>query len=110
MGAVTIDLYDQHSPCGAVHIRNKTAVAVRPARASLALAYARTDLSWTGPLPRSITVGTDTIQVDFYGVNGSLAFESIPNQTQAPSLQNFEVTADATFAHGWKSVPATVVP
>ena len=34
--AVTIDLYDKHSPCGAIHIRNKTAVANRLAVGTLA--------------------------------------------------------------------------
>ena len=37
LGAVTIDLYDAHSPCGAVHIRNKSAVGARLAPTAWAL-------------------------------------------------------------------------
>jgi len=39
---VGIDLYDAGSPCGNVHIRNKTAVGERMALAAEALAYSST--------------------------------------------------------------------
>jgi hypothetical protein len=37
--AIITDLADPHSQCGSVHIRNKTAVGERTAKAALAIAY-----------------------------------------------------------------------
>eukprot|EP00755_Sulcionema_specki_P002628 Sspe_Gene.118943::Locus_113563_Transcript_1_1_Confidence_1.000_Length_1260::g.118943::m.118943/K05970/SIAE; sialate O-acetylesterase len=48
--AVLVDLLDRTSPCGAVHIRNKTTVGARMARSALALGYGR-EVGWTGPVP-----------------------------------------------------------
>ena len=46
---VGLDLYDATSPCANVHIRNKTAVGERMARAALAVTYQR-NLTYTGPV------------------------------------------------------------
>lgn len=46
---VGLDLYDATSPCANVHIRNKTAVGERMARAALAVTYRR-NLTYTGPV------------------------------------------------------------
>jgi len=105
--AVATDLLDQHSPCGSVHPRNKSAVARRAAKASLAMAYGRSD-PWTGPLPLAIAATKQVLTIDFTGVFGELAFEAVPGQTEAASMQNFEVTSDTTSRNGWSFVSAHV--
>jgi hypothetical protein len=107
------DLSDPHSPCGNVHIRNKTAVGNRMAIAARALAY-NESIPYTGPLVKAITA------VDFANLanltTGSAAaisvtfdtavqFETIAQTTAG--LTNFEVTSDPTLIGGWK--PATAV-
>lgn len=97
-------MLDPDSPCGNVHIRNKTAVGTRMALASRAIAY-NASVAHTGPLVRAITIasgsmGTPTITVEFtVGVH----LASI-NQTREGDT-NFEVTYDPTLVNGW--IPAT---
>jgi sialate O-acetylesterase len=108
--AVAMDLYDEDSPCGAVHIRNKTAVAQRAAKASLALAYGKTQSHWTGPQPKKAAVDKSGLTIDFDLVNGDLAFEAVPGQSIA-GYQNFEVTHQDNFTtSAWTKIPAQVVP
>merc|ERR1719183_2618315 len=91
--AVATDLYDKNSPCGAVHIRNKTAVAQRAAKASLALSFGKTQSHWTGPQPKTLTVDASGLTIDYDNVNGELAFEAVPGHSKA-GYQNFEATYD----------------
>ena len=55
---VGIDLSDPGSPCGNVHIRNKTAVGERMALAARALAYDEPDVHYTGPVASNFTLQT----------------------------------------------------
>jgi len=105
---VTTDLFDATSPCGSVHIRNKSAVGRRAALASLASTYGRTERFWTGPIPDKVTKSNASITVDFSSVNGELAFEPVPSQTKVKSLQGFEATANEDPSKGWTFVPAKV--
>jgi len=85
--AVTVDLYDAHSPCGAVHTRHKnetgrrarrfsphpilTPLPPRPtftsphlrraALASLAVAYGRAGVAWEGPRPAAISASAEAV-------------------------------------------------
>jgi hypothetical protein len=51
-----VDLYDAGSPCGSVHIRNKTMVGERLAAAALALGYNKTTTLWNGPVPKTFAL------------------------------------------------------
>ena len=53
--SVGTDLSDPDSPCGAVHIRNKTAIGDRTARCALTLSYNKSIAS-SGPLVKKVSV------------------------------------------------------
>ena len=85
--AVTIgtDLSDPTSPCGNVHIRNKTAVGQRMARAARALAYSES-VAYRGPVVERASIdAANTIRISFDTV---LEYVSI-KQTSTES--SFEV-------------------
>jgi len=121
--SVGTDLYDETSPCGSVHIRNKTAVGSRLARGSLVAAYGRTNLTWSGPVPAardpvSVVSGNDagTLNVKFEGGPGPFTFLAVHNMT-SPNADhgNFEVTAQVrptnitTRWGGWQAVKSAKV-
>ena len=87
---VGLDLYDATSPCANVHIRNKTAVGERMARAALAVTYNH-NVSYTGPVATSFAVGGGGIKIGFSGATSPLKFLSIPSQTVDGHAQGFEV-------------------
>ena len=92
--AVTVDLYDGSSPCGAVHTRHKNETGLRAAAASLAAAYGRADVAWEGPRPTTFTAAAGAVTIAFKAA-GALAFTNVSTQTTVKHDQNFEVTADA---------------
>jgi len=105
-----IDLFDAGSPCGSVHIRNKTMVGERLAAAALAIGYNQT-VSWNGPVPVSFTSNGSAVTISYVTSNGSpaqsLSFASLwwNNQTTDPSSQNFEVLVGNG---SWVDAAATV--
>lgn len=105
--AITIDLYDRHSPCGAVHIRNKTSVGKRIARASLALAYDH-NITWTGPNPQTFMITeaskSSFLLIGFESTGGSLEFRNVSTQTSEPQQYNIEITSDKNLLTKW--IPA----
>eukprot|EP01052_Picozoa_sp_SAG31_P012287 SAG31_NODE_715_length_12634_cov_5.289190_11_plen_272_part_00 len=116
---VGIDLSDPGSPCGNVHIRNKTAVGERMALAARALAYGDRTVKYTGPVAKafkvspatSATAGSITVE---YGDSATLPlqFRTIA-QTTAPTLQGFDLLYRSEHSENssWVSSPmATVVP
>lgn len=115
-----IDLFDQTSPCGAVHIRNKTTVGERLARAALALDYNMSDVTWAGPVPAAITRQGAEITVSYASSDpgsNDLGLEFVTldwnNQTAATAAhwQNFEVLLNSSTGSGtggWTRVQAAV--
>ena len=100
---VGIDLSDPGSPCGCVHIRNKTAVGERMALAARALAYGES-IHYTGPVASAITIAGSQLFVSFSGAALPLSFRTIA-QTTLPDQQGVEVLlANDT----WRPVPAKV--
>ena len=100
---VGIDLSDPGSPCGCVHIRNKTAVGERMALAARALAYGE-NIHYTGPVASAITIAGSQLVVSFSGAALPLSFRSIA-QTTLHDQQGVEVLlANDTWSH----VPAKV--
>jgi hypothetical protein len=104
---VGIDLSDPGSPCGNVHIRNKTAVAERMALVARAIAYGH-DVRHTGPVAQTLTALSDhgdgdadgdgegaAIEVAFSGGTPPLAFRTIAQTTNATD-QGFELLYPAT--------------
>lgn len=106
--SVAIDLYDKKSPCGAVHIRNKTAVGNRMARASLALAYGH-DITWSGPIAHTfkITETSESLLIGFTGTSGTLTFRNVTGQT-TQHTKNIQITSDTALLNGWKNGEAFV--
>ena len=110
--SVSTDLYDAGSPCGAVHIRNKTAVGERLARGSLAMAY-RHNISWSGPVPSRVALEDGEATITFQGAPMPLRYSAVPGMTASGAKHgNFEVTTVAAPNssssrkwQGWK--PAT---
>ena len=95
--SVGLDLYDAESPCANVHIRNKTAVGERMARAALHVSYGRTELAYTGPVADRFQLdpAARTLTIGFSGATPPLSFKSIPNQTTEEHYQGIELL-DAT--------------
>ena len=114
---VGIDLADPTSPCGNVHIRNKTAVGARTALAARALAYGESNaLAFSGPVARSFSCTADKLTVAFDVDKGGapagqklvLELRAIEQTTNA-SDAGFEVTTDCAFAaSSWTRAPATL--
>ena len=105
---VGLDLYDQGSPCGNVHIRNKTAVGERMARAALSVTYGR-EVKFTGPVATTFMMtqvdAGAMLEIGFSGSTAPLRFLSIANQTLEPHFQGIELQG----ANGsWSQVVATV--
>lgn len=86
---VGIDLSDPGSPCGDVHIRNKTAVAERMALAARHFAYGH-NIKFTGPVAQSLAVNSNGIEITFSGATPPLEFRTIAQTTNA-SQQGFEL-------------------
>lgn len=86
---VGIDLSDPGSPCGNVHIRNKTAVAERMALAARYFAYGH-NIKFTGPVAQSFDVNSNGIVITFSGATSPLGFRTIA-QTTDSSQQGFEL-------------------
>ena len=121
---VGTDLSDPGSPCGNVHIRNKTAVGARTALAARALAYGAQGIAYSGPLARDFKAtatpgGGSKLAVTFTVDRGgapageaafALQLRAI-NQTTNASDTGFEVTAvcDNAAASDWKAAPASLV-
>lgn len=95
---VGLDLYDAESPCANVHIRNKTAVGERMARAALHVSYGKTDLQYTGPVAREVRLDLTgrTLTIEFSGATPPLLFKSIPNQTTEQHYQGIEILETTT--------------
>ena len=107
---ILTDLYDAGSPCGSVHIRNKTTVGARLSLGTLAMAYGVASTPYTGPIPASVTVGggssaragnagnapaTAVVEFGSSAYHG-LAFKSVAGSTVAGATHgNFEVTYEA---------------
>eukprot|EP01079_Euglenida_sp_SAG-EU17-18_P000229 gene229-365_t len=113
--SVGIDLSDPGSPCGAVHIRNKTAVGERIARITKALAYGK-PMPYSGPVPQTAillpaegsTSSSGSVSIVFSGGGGALEFRSIA-QTKRNTSYNFEATcspATGTKNAVWSDIPA----
>ena len=117
-----IDLYDAGSPCGSVHIRNKTAVGERLAAAALALSYGRAaNTTWNGAAPSSITMSstaqlmstesTTTLTITLVESTQKpatgLAFVNLTwnHQTAPGAMQGYEVQ---NAAGAWVEAPAAV--
>ena len=99
-------MFDESSPCGAVHTRHKNETGVRAARAFLKMAYGRS-VSWSGPLPASIqAISPHLVAIDFTPAHG-IAFVAVPGQT-TQNHTNFEVTLDPELKVGWASSTATL--
>lgn len=91
---VGLDLSDPTSPCGNVHIRNKSAVGERMALAARALGYGA-NVSYTGPVAKSFKFSTaPELVVTYSGAAPPLEFRTIA-QTTSPT-QGFEML-HATF-------------
>lgn len=93
--SVATDLYDKDSPCGAVHIRNKTAVGRRLALGTLAAQGGGG--FWSGPVPHGVSVTAQApnaaIKVEFNGCKLPLRLESVSGMTVSGATHaNFEVT------------------
>jgi sialate O-acetylesterase len=74
---VGIDLSDPGSPCGCVHIRNKTAVGERMALAARALAFGES-VKYTGPVAdKTFAVSGSEIQIGFTGHTAPMGFRTI---------------------------------
>eukprot|EP00039_Didymoeca_costata_P020200 m.340426 g.340426 ORF g.340426 m.340426 type:complete len:521 (+) comp19301_c0_seq1:20-1582(+) len=106
--AVTIDLSDPGSPCGAVHIRNKTAVGTRLAKATYALAYEREvpTQDYSGPQVQAIDLQTSALVAYSAANNDTLQLASRLNGTDSGCL--FEFTTESpskTTWGGWASSP-----
>ena len=94
-----IDLYDAGSPCGSVHIRNKTTVGERLAQAALALDYnvSAGSADWNGPVPASIVLDHGALTIKYTRAGGraaaALGFVTLTwnNQTLDTEFQGFEV-------------------
>ena len=111
--SVGLDLSDPASPCANVHIRNKTAVGERMARAGRALGYPNGeagDTAFTGPVASTFTLssssssaddndpGTLLLAVGFSGATPPLRFRIIAQTTRA-NLTGVEVNyGDARVA------------
>eukprot|EP00658_Telonema_sp_P-2_P038272 TRINITY_DN27493_c0_g1_i1.p1 TRINITY_DN27493_c0_g1~~TRINITY_DN27493_c0_g1_i1.p1 ORF type:complete len:514 (+),score=91.41 TRINITY_DN27493_c0_g1_i1:39-1580(+) len=109
--AVTVgtDLSDPGSPCGNVHIRNKTAVGERLSLAARGMVY-KQSLAYTGPVVSSFEIVPAGIRITFTEgslVGGWVEFRSV-NQTTAPDWQSIEVTEDLEHKSGWKKATAVV--
>ena len=117
---VGIDLSDPSSPCGNVHIRNKTVVAERMALAARHFAYGH-DIKYTGPVAQSFAMSSEGIEITFSGATPPLDFRTIAQTTNA-SQQGFELmyaaaSADSsggggsnnTTAGEWVATEASVV-
>ena len=112
---VGIDLADPTSPCGNVHIRNKTAVGARTALAARALAYGEKRLAFSGPVARGFSGAAGKLTVAFDVDKGGAPTAGEPlllqlrtiNQTTNASDAGFEVTKDCTFTESsWARAPA----
>lgn len=113
----TIDLYDAHSPCGAVHIRNKTAVGHRLALGTMTTMASRNPSGAiaSGPVPTNrftwpilqFAAGTSELPLGFRVVNGMTIVGT--------SHCNFEITTigrplNVTAAWGgWKPVESVSI-
>ena len=93
---VGIDLSDPGSPCGNVHIRNKTAVAERMALAARHFAYGH-NIKFTGPVAQSLVVNSNGVEIAFSGATPPLEFRTIAQTTNA-SQQGFELMYATTGA------------
>ena len=94
--SVTIDLYDAQSPCGAVHIRNKTAVGARLALGTLATMSRNSSSTSTasGPVPSDVW-RWPTLTFAAVG-RGPLSLRHVPGMTLAEATHcNVETTAVA---------------
>ena len=98
--SVGTDLSDPKSPCGDVHIRNKTAVGRRTALAALHVGY-NASFAGSGPLVKGITVQAGVVEIAFDAPD--LELRAI-NQTVA-GASNFELTSDPSLKTAW--TPAT---
>lgn len=117
--SIGIDLADPTSPCGNVHIRNKTAVGQRVAAAAAGVA-GDSQQPYQGPTLTSVSASSPTTQSLVVNLTftthgaGALVFKTVPIQTRDPSWQGFEVlhaasgTCDGT-AVARASVPSTWV-
>ena len=72
--AVLIDLGEAED----VHLRSKQEVGDRLARIALAKSYGQRDVSWTGPIYRSMKVEGDKIRLTFDPVGGDLVARELP--------------------------------
>jgi hypothetical protein len=94
---VGIDLSDPGSPCGNVHIRNKTAVGERMALAARALAYGEEGVKYTGPVAATVALQPPgKLTVTYSGATPPLAFQTIA-QTKDATDQGFEVLYGSTW-------------
>lgn len=100
---VGIDLSDPGSPCGCVHIRNKTAVGERMALAARALAYGE-NVHYTGPVATKFTKVGNKLRILFSGAELPLSFRTI-SQTTLPTQQGVEILLQNAT---WLPVVATV--
>lgn len=101
----TIDLYDANSPCGAVHIRNKTAVGTRLALGTLAT-MTESDNSTSGLVPLDRFVWPT---LKFANNALPLSLRDVDGMTMVGTTHcNFEITTTARPANvtkpwaGWK--------
>ena len=114
---ITIDLYDAHSPCGAVHIRNKTAVGTRLALGTLAaMASAPSGRPGGGTAGPTVNGHFSWPTLGILGARLPLSLRSVAGMTAAgASHANFEITnlprptVPTVEWGGWEPVQSVVV-
>ena len=100
--SVGIDLADNDSPCGSVHIRNKTAVGERMARAARALAYplspgSGAERAAAAAAAAAAATGPYVSGVDYVEGSGYL---TVTLSNAAPPLHFISVSGQTTPGHG----------
>ena len=101
--------YDAESPCANVHIRNKTAVGERMARAAMHVSYGHTELSYTGPVADSFVLSEGALVIGFSGATPPLSFKSIPNQTTEGQSQGIELLLGSNWTQAHAVVTGDLV-